>query len=65
MSAETAESLSPQASAWAAAAAYGCDMSLIESHLRRTPYERIHAHARALSAALALRQAMEQRAAGS
>ena len=53
----------PQSSAWAAAAAYGCDMSLLESNLRKTPQERMQAHARALNAALALRQAMERRTA--
>ncbi len=53
----------PQSSAWAAAAAYGCDMSLIESNLRKTPQERMRAHARALDAARALREAMERRTA--
>jgi hypothetical protein len=45
--------------AWAAAEAYGCDMSLLESNLRRSPAERIRVHGRALAAALALREAME------
>jgi hypothetical protein len=48
--------------AWAAAEAYGCDMSLLESSLRRTPAERIKVHARALAVALALREATERRA---
>ena len=65
MCAETTDRLFPTASAWAAAAAYGCDMSLLEINLRKTPYERMRAHARALSAALVLRQAMERRVAGS
>ena len=30
--------------AWAAAAAYGCDMNLLEASLRRTPQERIDFH---------------------
>jgi hypothetical protein len=47
--------------AWAAAEAYGCDMSLIEASLRKTPRERIHAHCRALATAVALRNAMESR----
>ncbi len=51
-------------SAWSAAA-YGCDMSLLESNLRKTPQERIRAHDRALAAALGLRTAMERRTAGS
>jgi hypothetical protein len=45
--------------AWAAAEAYGCDMSLIEGTLRKTARERIHAHCRALATAVALRKAME------
>jgi hypothetical protein len=47
--------------AWRAAEAYGCDMSLIESNLRRTPAERIRDHSRALATATALREAMEHR----
>ena len=50
---------------WAAAEACGCDMSLLESNLRKTPAERIRVHGRALAAALALRKATESRAAGS
>jgi hypothetical protein len=51
-------------SAWAAAEAYGFDMSLIEANLRRTPAERIRMHARTLALALALRQQMKTRRAG-
>lgn len=51
-------------SAWKAAEAYGFDMSLIETNLRRTPAERIVAHARALALAIALRQQMKNRCAG-
>jgi hypothetical protein len=47
--------------AWAAAEAYGCDMSLIEGSLRKSARERIHAHCRALATAIALRTAMESR----
>jgi hypothetical protein len=35
-------------------------MSMLEGNLRKTPLERIRAHDRALTAALALRKAMEQ-----
>lgn len=52
-------------STWAAADAYGCDMSLLESSLHRTPSERLRVHGRALAAALALREATERRAVGS
>ena len=52
-------------SAWKAAEAYGFDMSLIEANLRRTPAERIRLHARTLALALALRQQMKNRRAGS
>jgi hypothetical protein len=34
----------PVKDAWAAAAAYGCDMNLLEASLRRTPQERIDFH---------------------
>ena len=47
--------------AWEAAERAGYDMSLIESNLRKTPYERIHAHSRALATAVMLRRAMEKR----
>ena len=48
-------------SAWEEAQAYGIDMSLLESNLRKTPQERIRAHSRALAMATALKQAMKQR----
>ena len=35
---------------WAAAAAYGCDMNLLEISLHRTPQERIDHHAKLLAA---------------
>ncbi len=44
--------------AWQRAEQYGFDMSLIEANLRRTPWERIRQHNRALATALALKQAM-------
>jgi hypothetical protein len=50
--------------AWKAAEKAGYDMSLVESNLRKTPYERIRAHSRALATARMLRQAMEKRNAG-
>jgi len=65
MASETHRDPSDRRSAWAAAEAYGCDMSLLESNLRRTPAERIRVHGRGLAAALALRTAMESRAVGS
>jgi hypothetical protein len=49
---------SDERSAWAAAEDYGCDMSLVESNLRKTPAERIRVHGRALAAALALKEAI-------
>jgi hypothetical protein len=52
------------ASAWKTAEAYGFDMSLIEANLRRTPAERIRAHARALALAVSLRERMKNRRAG-
>jgi len=36
--------LTAKKDAWAAAAAYGCDMNLLEASLRRTPQERIDFH---------------------
>ena len=51
-------------SAWEAAEAYGFDMSLIEANLRRSPAERIRAHARALALATTLQQQMKCRRAG-
>jgi hypothetical protein len=65
MASETLRASSDQPSAWAAAEDYGCDMSLLESNLRKTPAERLRAHGRALAAALALREATERRAVGS
>jgi hypothetical protein len=53
--------LKGRGAAWAAAEAYGCDMSLIEGSLRKTPRERIQAHCRALATAVSLRNAMESR----
>ncbi|MGD0262393.1 MAG: hypothetical protein ABSD29_21730 [Verrucomicrobiota bacterium] len=50
--------------AWKAAEKEGHDMSLVESNLRKTPYERIQAHNRALATAVLLRRAMEKRHAG-
>jgi hypothetical protein len=47
--------------AWKAAEKQGCDMSLVESNLCKTPYERIRVHSRALATAVMLRQAMEKR----
>jgi hypothetical protein len=52
---------SPDGPAWKAAEAYGIDMSLIESNLRKTPEERIRSHGRVLEMALALREAMRRR----
>jgi hypothetical protein len=43
--------------AWAAAAAYGCDMNLLEASLRRTPQERINFHESALALVEALQAA--------
>lgn len=43
--------------AWDIAAAYGCDMNLLEISLRRTPTERINAHQGALSLVEALQAA--------
>ena len=50
-----------QTSAWKLAEEYGCDMSLLEDNLRKTPSERIKSHQRALNTALMLRKAMEKR----
>jgi len=47
----------PVKDAWAAAAAYGCDMNLLEASLRRTPAERIRVHRRALALVEALQAA--------
>lgn len=43
--------------AWKAAAAYGCDMNLLEASLRRTPAERIRVHRSALALVEALQAA--------
>lgn len=53
--------LPPPGSAWREAESYGCDMSLIEANLRKTPAERIRAHSRALATAFALREGMARR----
>jgi hypothetical protein len=47
--------------AWTAAAAYGCDMNLLEASLRRTPSERIDAHQGALDLVEALQTAGRRR----
>ena len=47
--------------AWQIAAEHGCDMFLIEANLRKTPLERIRVHDRVLSAALALRDAVNKK----
>lgn len=47
-------------SAWDVLEAEGVDLSLLESNLRKTPLERIRAHDRAVTTALALRSAMEE-----
>lgn len=52
---------SPTKSAWKAAEEYGCDMSLIEVNLRKTPAQRILAHRRSLQTLTLLREAMEKR----
>lgn len=46
-----------QPDAWQAAAAYGCDMALLERNLRMTPAERVEAHRQALALVKVLRQA--------
>ncbi|MBM3887908.1 MAG: hypothetical protein FJ388_02155 [Verrucomicrobia bacterium] len=46
---------------WKAAEAYGCDMSLIESNLRKTPAEGIRDHSRALAMATALCKGMKRK----
>jgi hypothetical protein len=47
--------------AWAAAAAYGCDMNLLELSLRRTPAERLRVHQSALDLVEALQAAGRRR----
>ena len=49
------------ADAWAAAAAYGVDMNLLEASLRRTPQERIDFHESALALVEALQAAGKRR----
>jgi len=46
---------------WKAAEAYGIDMSLLESNLRRTPEQRIRAHERVRAMVRALREGMRKR----
>jgi hypothetical protein len=50
-----------KSAAWKAAEQAGYDMSLIEGNLRKTPFQRIRAHNRALATALMLRRGMEKR----
>jgi hypothetical protein len=52
---------SSKSDAWTEAERFGIDMSLLLANLRRTPLERIRAHDRALSLAMALRKAMRER----
>jgi hypothetical protein len=52
---------SSEGDAWQEAERLGIDTSLLLANLRRTPLERIKAHDRALSMAIALRQAMRER----
>ena len=47
-------------SAWNTAAKNGCDMSLLEDNLRKTPDERIKIHQRALNTVIMLQKAMEK-----
>jgi hypothetical protein len=47
-------------SAWEEAEAEGMDMSLVECNLRRTVWERMMVHDRALTLALDLRRAMQK-----
>jgi hypothetical protein len=49
-----------QPAAWQAAAAYGCDMALLEEYLAMTPEQRVQAHRSALALAEQLRAAMEK-----
>ena len=53
----------PQAplTAWEKAEAEGMDMSLVECNLRRSVWERMVVHDRALALGLDLRRAMEKR----
>ena len=54
-----AKNVEQQESAWDEAAHSGCDMSLLEESLRRTPAERIRIHQRALQTVRLLVRAME------
>ncbi|MBM3860393.1 MAG: hypothetical protein FJ395_12170 [Verrucomicrobia bacterium] len=45
------------ATAWKAAADYGCDMALLERNIKMTPAQRVAAHSQALALVKALRQA--------
>jgi len=47
--------------AWEEAEAEGMDMSLVDCNLRRTVWERMVVHDRALTLALKLRRAVEER----
>jgi hypothetical protein len=51
----------PPRTAWEEAEAEGMDMSLIECNLRRTVWERMVVHDRALTLAWELRRAVEER----
>jgi hypothetical protein len=57
MTSETPRAVDERQTAWVAAEAHGCDMSLLESNLSKAPAERLRAHGRALAAALTLREA--------
>ena len=49
-----------QPAAWQAAAAYGCDMELLEEYIAMTPGQRVQAHRSALALAERLRVGMEK-----
>ncbi len=53
--------MATEISAWKKAAQYGCDMSLLEDNLLKTPTQRIRMHQRALNTAAILRKAMEKK----
>jgi hypothetical protein len=53
--------MATETSAWAKAEEHGCDMSLIEDNLRKTPTQRIRTHQQALNTAVMLRKAMEKK----
>ena len=52
---------SSEGDAWQEAERLGIDTSLLLANLSRTPLERIRAHDRAVSLAIALRKAMRER----